>query len=180
MVGIIPKVFGFLGFVISANLKNANPKISSFTFRLFPRCHGQWLNSNLELRDELTLGTETMVLVRRPLVRHNIQAFDQAHARARPFRLSPRARAPLYTYSANGMSPFRCVPRPSSCRRLKGRVLVLLFVSVVSASVCQWLGSRRHNSWQWEDTSCVALFVCRQKTAKVTHLGALLFLFCQP
>ena len=95
----IPKVFGFLGFVISANLKNANPKISSFTFRLFPRCHGQWLNSNLELRDELTLGTETMVLVRRPLVRHNIQVFDQAHARAALSAITSRASAPLHVFS---------------------------------------------------------------------------------
>ena len=99
VVGIIPKVFGSLGFVISANLKNANPKISSLTFRLFPRCHGQWLNSNLELRDELTLGTETMVLVRRPLVRHNIQAFDQARARAALSAITSRASAPLHVFS---------------------------------------------------------------------------------
>ena len=31
LIGIIPNVLGFLGFLISANTKNANPKIRSFT-----------------------------------------------------------------------------------------------------------------------------------------------------
>ena len=30
--GFVPKVFGFLGFVMSANTKNANPKILSLNY----------------------------------------------------------------------------------------------------------------------------------------------------
>ena len=42
MSGFIPKVFGFLGFVMSANTKNANPKILSLNYMY--QVHGQYMS----------------------------------------------------------------------------------------------------------------------------------------